>query len=264
MKSEIKKALCLALTSLLLISLAACGEEEPDPNADPLTLMTQEELIETIYALESDLESEIAQKVELQEALDARGDKEVGGNITEMSDGSKRLTFNTIDGMLSLPNAWSYPDSSLAPNTSSVNVSDSVKIETDPTWVMYLDGSTLMLSHVDGISGNITVGTLGKEGQDFKVAELQTYVQDVLLKDFPIENPTYKPLYISERQRGVDVLGLIRIDEQEAMIRCGVIGYNQLSVQYCFIYQGEQRLTYDEAIRKLLATMTIRNNQLAI
>ena len=265
MLSKVKRAIAMILVLGVVLSLAGCKkEEEVDPNADPLTLLEQPELIQMINDLNSDLEKQIAHSQELQEALDARGDKKLGSSITETSDSSKRITLTTVDSMISMPTPWAYPDSSLAPNTSSINISDTVKVETDQTWLLYLDGSSLILNHVDGISGNITVGTLGQDGQNFKVAEIQTYIQDTLFKDFPIENPVYKPLYVADKQRGVDVIGTTRIDDEAAMIRCGVIGYNTLSVQYFFVYQGEQRLTYDEAIRRLLATMTIRNNQLAI
>lgn len=260
-----KRILALILAMSMCFALSACKkEEEPDPNADPLTLLSQEELIAMVNELNEALNTETIEKGELQAALDARGDTEKGGSIIEMSDGSKRLSFTTVDDMITLPTPWAYPDSSLAPNTSSINICDIVKVKTDPTWQVYLDGSSLILNHIDGISGVITIGAIGKEGQDFKVAELQTYIQDTLFKDFPVENPNYSPLYLAEKQRGVDVVAGTRIDEDESRIRCGIIGYNTTSIQYFFIYKGEQKLIYDEAIRTLLGTMTVRNNPLAI
>ena len=61
MLSKVKRVIAMILVLGVVLSLAGCKkEEEVDPNADPLTLLEQPELIQMINDLNSDLEKQIA------------------------------------------------------------------------------------------------------------------------------------------------------------------------------------------------------------
>lgn len=270
MNKSITRVLSLTILPIMMLTLfTGCGNK--DENSDPLMQMSKEELIATIYGLQTvnqDAENELnslqEQIDELQSALDARGDVEEKGTITEMEDGTKRLTFNTVDGVITLPVEFAYPGTEMTANTSSINVNNQVKVTPGSTWTAILDGTTLKLSNIEAIAGNITVGQLNKEGEEFKVANLQEYVSTTLLEGFPCERPVWTKLFLTDRQRGVDMTCKTTIDGEPGVIRCGVIGVSGLSIQYMFVYKGEDNSTKNELVRSLLTSMTIKNNPLRI
>ncbi len=261
MSIKIKKAAILLFTLIFTISLVSCKKEE---NGDPLLNFSKEELADAINDLKAQLSTALATNEELQAALDKRGDVDVSGGIVEVEDGSKRKTFTTVDSILTLPVNFEYPGTEMTSNTSSLNVNEYVKVSPGPTWTAILDGTTLKLQNIEGIYGNITVGQLNNEGQSFRVADLQQYLKEVVLAEFPYESGVWTNLFLSERQRGVDVTLKTLIDSESAIVRCGTLGLSDLSVQYMFVYKGEESSTKNEIVRLLLSSMSIRNSQLMI
>lgn len=261
--NKIKKLTATILCLLTITSLTACkGDEDKDPLLD----LSKEELVQMIYSANQATSEALDKADELQTALDMRDNKEERGTIKEIEDGSKRRTFTTVNNTISLPVDFAYPGTEMTAEDASLNLNSSVKIlKPSPTWASVFDGTTLNLYNLEEeIAGNITVGQLTTVGQDFKVADLQDYVTNTLLVDVPYESATWTKLFLNDRQRGVDVTCKVLIDEAPAMMRCGIVGSGEISLQYMFVYKGEKDAIRDDLVRALLRNITIRNSSLSI
>lgn len=261
--NKLKNIFSLTLSIILILSLSACKKDE---DRDPLLDEDKETLVQMIHESNQALSDTLDQKDELQAALDMRQTDEEAGTIKEIEDGSKRRTFVTVDSMITLPVDFAYPGTEMTAEDASLNLNGQVKIlKPSPTWSSVFDGTTLKLyNNEEDIAGNITVGSLTDEGQEFKVAGLQDYVTNTLLVDVPYESSTWTKLFLGDRQRGVDVTCKILVDEESAIMRCGIIGSGEISVQYMFVYKGEKDAIRDDLVRALLRNITIRNNPLSI
>lgn len=255
----LKKAITLALI-IMTVGLVGCKNSSDDPlmgeskqSLVDMVNSANEELI-TCYDRISELESMLTSVSEEKGPTSA---------ITELSDGTGRKTFNTVDGMFSLPIDFKYPGSQQAPNTSSVNISEAVSIVPTSNWECKLNGTTLELSHSSGIAGTITVGSLDREAQKTQASELQGYI-DEMLSQLPIDSKKASSLFVNEIQFGVDNVSHTFIDEEDAMLRCGILGFSDVSVQYFFVYKGKQDSAKDEVVLSLIQTLKIWNSKMSV
>lgn len=258
---RVKSIIALSLALGLVVSLAGCGNDE---EKDPLLKESKQSLVEMVNSTNTELISCYERIGELEELLKSvQEEKGPTSAITEMSDGTGRRTFNTVNGTFSLPVEFKYPNSSQAPNTSSVNISEAVKITPTANWTLKLTGTTLEVSHTSGIAGTITVGYLDREAQKTMVADLQPYL-DELLSSLPIDTKKTGSLFLNDNKFGIDNISHTFMDEKDAMIRCGILGYGEISLQYFFVYTGEQDSAKDEVILSLIKTLNIWNIQLSV
>lgn len=259
---RVRKLISIILASIMMLSLAGCKKE--DPNRDPLLDESKETLVQMINDMNTDMATYLNRITELEDVL-KRVDEEKGPTsaITKLNDGTGKETFNTVDNTFTLPIEFKYPDSAQAPNTSSINISEAVKITPTSNWVCKLNGTTLELSHSSGIAGTITVGSLSRDAQKFLVTDLQPYM-DELLKELPIDSKRPSKLFLNDTQFGVDNISHTYIDQEDAMLRLGLLGYGDVSIQYVFVYKGEQDSAKDETIISLMSTVKVWNNQLSI
>lgn len=263
MRHNIRYIISGLLVLTMMFSLTSCKK---DPDADPRLEMSKEELIAQIDDVTNNWVAAMDERDELQAALDMKDNTEERGTIREIEDGSKRRTFTTVNNMITLPVDFAYPGTEMTGENASISIVSSVKInKPSPTWASVFEGTTLNLYNLEeDIAGNITVGQLTAEGQEFKVTGLQEYMEQTLLKDVPYDSSSWTKLFLSDRQRGVDVTCRVLIDEDPAMMRCGIIGTGELSVQYMFVYKGEKDAIKDDLIRSILRNISIRNNELKI
>lgn len=254
-----KRLIALALVTITILSLAGCG----DKNKDPLLSESKQSLVDMINKLNTDVVNNVIRIGELETMLKGvQGEEAPTPGITAMSDGTGRLTFNTVDGIFKLPVELKYPGSVQAPNTSCVNISDSIKVVPTTNWTCKLVGTTLEISHTSGIAGTISVGTLDREAMKTQPADLQAYLTEYF-KALPPETIKYSRLYLKNWQ-GMDAVSHTFIDEKDAMIRCGILGYGEISMQYFFTYIGEQDASKDEVILSLIKTINVWNTPLRI
>lgn len=255
-----KKVLALTLVSTALLGLTSCGNNSDDP----LMSQSKQSLVDMINSTNEELVSCYEQIDELNNLLTSVSEeKGPTSAITEMSDGTGRKTFNTVDGQFSLPVDFKYPGSQQAPNTSSINISEAVSIIPTSNWDCKLVGTTLELSHSSGIAGTISIGLLDREAQKTQASELQGYL-DEMLASLPIDSKKPSSLFVNDTLFGVDNVSHTFIDEEDAMIRCGILGFSDISVQYFFVYKGKQDSAKDEVILSLIKTMKIWNSNLSV
>lgn len=258
---KVRSIIALSLVLGLILGLTGCGNDE---DKDPLLSESKQSLVDMVNSTNAELVTCYERVAELEELLKSvQEEKGPTSAITEMSDGTGRKTFNTVNGMFSLPIEFKYPNSSQAPNTSSVNISEAVKITPTANWTCRLTGTTLELQHTSGIAGTVSVGYLDREAQKTLVADLQNHL-DEQLSALPIDTKKPSNLFLNDNKFGVDNISHTFIDEKDAMLRCGILGYGEVSLQYFFVYTGEQDSAKDEVILSLIKTLSIWNIQMSV
>lgn len=254
-------AVILALAAMTSL-LTACSKDE---NADPLLEEDKEFLVESIRMLESDVDSAYLRIEELETMLKGvQGETVKKAAITEFSDGTGRETMNSFDSIVTLPVPFEYPNSVQSYNTSAVSVSESVNIKPSSNWMVNLSGTEVQLEHTSSkISGVIKVGAIDRLAERVQVAALTEHM-NTFFSNLPPENITYKRLYVNANWMGMDASSHTFIDEEDAQLRCGMLGYGDLCVTYMFAYKGEADSSKDELILTLLQTMKIMNQELRV
>lgn len=271
MQAKFKRVVALTLCLITIFSLTSCKKE--DPNADPLLSETKETLVDMVNSLNQQIIDDATEIDRLNEKLtEVQSEQKPTPGITEMSDETGRLTFYSVDGAIQLPTELIYPGSEEASNTSKINISDSVSVIPTSNWGVKILGSRLDMTHINGIYGQISVGYLSKDARKAvevasspnKLGEYLEGYLDESFKDMQVNTKKYSRLFLNDTQYGVDATITTFVDEEDATIRCGILGYGEISLQYCFYYMGKDDAIYNEAITSLIRTITILNQQLSV
>ena len=250
-----KKLISLVGCCLLGITLVGCSN-------DPLSKLSKKELIALANQQTADLTDKDVRIEELETLL--KGVQEENGPtsaISTIDDGTGRLTFNTINGKIMFNPPFEYPNSTQASNTSSVNITDTLSISPTSNWYMVLTGTSLELSHTNGINGVIKAGSIL---ETYDRDKLQEEVMNKFFANFPPEKITYSKLFLEDQCWGIEAKLPTTVDENPAYLRCGMLGVGEQCFTYMFYYSGEQDPAKDETIVSLLKTVKMLGQQLRI
>lgn len=250
-----KRLMILTVTGLIATTLVGCSN-------DPLSKLSKKELISMANQQAADMVDKDVRIEELETML--KGVQEETGPtsaISTIDDGTGRLTFNTIDGKIVFNPAFEYPGSTQAANTSCVNITSGLSISPTNNWYMVQNGTTLELSHTQGINGVIKAGSIS-ETLDYET--LQSEVMSKFFSSFPPEKITYSKLFLDEQCWGVEAKLPTTVDSEPSYIRCGMLGLGEDCFTYMFYYSGEQDPTKDETILSLLQTVKMYGEPLRI
>ena len=252
----------LAVTSLIAISavsLVGCGKDE---EKDPLLSFSKKELIELANGQMDEIDGLYIQLDEKDELLRGIQEEEVPSSaITEMGDGTGRLTFNSFQDMITFPVPFEYPGSTQISNTASVNITQNLNIAPTTNWSMKFTGTELQLEHSSGISGVI------KAGHIRDVTDRDTMKEEVFqpfLAELPPDTVKYSKLFLDENWWGLQAMTPTFIDEEEAFLRVGMVGMGEQCFTYTFVYKGKQSAEKDETVLTLLKTVKLFNQNLRI
>lgn len=246
------KAISVILIGVLTISmLSGCSkgpskEELQSENESMLMMISENE--EQIKSLEATIES-------------LKGGDGPATAISEVSDGSGAKTFNSIGGKILFPGELQYKGASQAPNTAKLNISDRVSIAPSDNWVIQINGTTTKYSHPNGIYGTIKISTI----PEVIKADL---IEETMLKPFtdtiPHTSILNSKVYLEDIWRGMSSEMTILNNEKPAVVKCGLIGYADMAVTYCFYYEGDKDNTKTELINNLLKTVKFGELQMRI
>lgn len=251
-----KKVIALVMALVLTLTLVGCRDD------NPLKKKNKKELIELVETLVDEVESQEDRIEELEEMLKGvQEEKDPSAAISEIDDGTGRLTFNSIDGKIQFPVPFEYPGSTQAPNTSSVGITATLRVVPSNNWVTVLDGTTLELEHKSGISGIMRAGQIM---ETYDMNGLQDEVMSVFFEELPPTTVQYNRLFLDEQWWGLEAQAPTKIDNKDAQIRCGMVGLGEQSLTYIFVYQGEKDNTKDETITSLLRTVEMMGMPLRI
>ena len=174
-----------------------------------------------------------------------------------------KKTFTTVNDTIAFPSEFKYPGSTQAPNTTSLNISEAVRIKPTANWICQMDGTTLELNHSSGISGKITIGTLDREAQKLLASSLEEHMS-AWFTELPAGTIKYSRLYLKDDWFGLDATSNTNIDANPAHLRCGLLGFGDVSMQYMFVYSGDKDVAKDEVILSLIKTIEVWNIPLSV
>lgn len=260
--SKVYRKIALALAVISIISLAGCKDE----NQDPLLSESKESLVSMIHSNEETIISLNDKITELDQLLKGiQGEKVETSGIEEMDDGTGRLTFVSVDGLIKFPVEFNYPGATQATNESTrVNINETFSFKPTSNWLVKVDGASVTLYHESGISGKITAGKRDKQVQKTTLEDVKTYMNESFFSELPPEQIQYSSLFIDGTEFGWDAQSHTFIDSKDARLRCGLLGYSDQSLQYFFVYGGEQDSAKDEVIISLLNTVSAWNKAISI
>lgn len=260
-----KRTIAAMLAIVMTFGLCACGTSG-DKEEDPLQSQSKKELIEYAHQLEKDSEASYNRITELEEMLKGiQGEDVKPSGITSFSDGTGRETLNSVDSIVKLPVPFEYPGSVQYFNDSTLNVSAHVSIKPSSNWVAILNGTQVEIEHTSShISGVIKVSGIDKQSTTRMMADDLKEYMNSFFSEMPPEQISYSRLYVESDYMGMDAKSHTFIDEQDAMIRCGLVGFGDICVSYFFAYKGEDDPSKDELILNLLQTMQLYNKSLRV
>lgn len=259
MVNKNKKSYILALVGLITaLAITGCGDNEDKEYKD----MSKEELIEVIGELESKnskLFSDNANYKKTLEVLSSTGS--TSPSISVMSDGSGNLTFNTYDSKMIFPSTFVYPDTTEISANTSIVLSDNFSVSPSSGWITKLNGASLELEHSNGVSGLIKVGQIKKLYDANKIKE------DAVMPWFEgitKETVVYSDIFVNKRMWGTQAKTPIYIDGEKAYLKAGMFGLGNYSVQYVFVYRGENDASKDEIVDAVLNSMKLLGLEVSI
>lgn len=257
-----KIAMALCMVSLLSIGLAGCSNSD-----NPLMSKSKKELVELVGQYEQRINDLNTQVQDLTKQVEGtRGEVVESAAIREFADGTGRLTLTSVNDIVTLPTPFEYPYSSQASNSSAIEIGENIKIRPTGNWIVRVDGTKVELQHEDsGITGVITIGNTDQVNLDNAVSasDLTEYM-NTFFESLPPSEITYQRLYINNDWFGMDARTSTYVDEKDARLRCGMLGYGEVCLTYLFAYSGEENSANEETILTLLQTLTVYDNQLRI
>lgn len=240
-----KMAVFVGVISLILL-VVGCQKSD-----DPLMNMKKEELVQMVKDQSAELAEKDDRIAELEDLVKAlQGSKEAAtSTISVLKDG--RSTFNSIKGQIFLPENFEYPGSTQAPNTSSVNITNTLRLSITYNWMIRLSGTMLELEHSDGIYGIMKAGYI----DEMQTPESLKLYMESFFEKIPKESIQYSKLFLEDQWWGMEAKVKTLIDQEEAYLRCGMIGFSNQSLIYMFCYSGERNDTKEEAIINILSSV---------
>lgn len=181
--------------------------------------------------------------------------------IDYVGDGTNQLTFKSVDSKIIFPASFQYPASEQVAASGSINIVNEVSTTPGSNWITKLTGSTLELEHSSGISGIIKVGGIGTL---YDAEQLQSDVLQPWFESIPESSVTYQDIFIDRVKFGSQAITPTMIDSENAVLRCGMVGYGANSVTYVFVYRGAQDLTKDESILNVINSISINGVSLTV
>lgn len=181
--------------------------------------------------------------------------------IDYIGDGTNQLTFKSVDSKIIFPASFQYPASEQVAASGSINITNDVSLSTGANWITKLTGSTLELEHSSGISGIIKVGGVTEL---YNAEQLQSDVLEPWFETLPESSVTYQDIFINAVKFGSQAITPTMIDSENAVLRCGMVGYGASSVTYVFVYRGAQDVTKDESVLNIINSIKINNTNLTV
>ncbi|MEM4385419.1 MAG: hypothetical protein QXD03_02590 [Candidatus Anstonellales archaeon] len=238
----------LGVIICLTIVFSGCGKKED------LYKLSKDELVKKVENQKVEIETYTARIKELEELLaGVTEEKDKIPAISDIGDGTGRLTFNSIEGKIKFKQPLQYPKSTQAPKTSSIEVTEGISIEPSKNWLIKIDGNTIELNHVLGVVGVIKAGQV-------KIPSSEKVIQEELskfFKEIPPAEVVYNRLFIKDKCWGLEGKAPTRINKEKAYIRCGMFGFGKKTIVYMFVYNGDRNDEKEEAIISLLNTFKV-------
>lgn len=271
----------VAVLMLSLLVIGGCGEKA-DPN-DPYATMSKGELLDSCRQLSEEVKVTTTQLDSLKEAVAGAGISiENSPSIEDIGDGTGRMTFKAVDGVITFDSEFVYPESAEAANTSSINISKNISCKPYQNWTVQQKGVVTELNHASGVVGKITVGSLqgasgmyevteeqewnGESGQQITVDSLQSKVAEPWFNSLAnVGDVQYSRLYLESQWVGVQGSTTTLVNGTESHIVAGMFkGTADESCQYVFMYVGTFDSLKEEYMANLIRSIQVQEISLLV
>jgi hypothetical protein len=281
-----KKVVALMLlVTIVGTSLVGCGAKaNSDEEASPYDSMSKKELLASCKELESELDEAYSDYDELQSAVTGAGlISDNLPNITDIGDGTNRLTFQTVDDVITFNSDFVYPESTEAANTSDVEVSENLSFKPYENWYIQQKGSTTELYHLANISGKVSIGNIENSSGMYYVTEEEnsnygwndTSLTPEIIKErvvgpwlkglANVGDIQYSELYLDTTVVGIQAKTTTLVDGQEAHIKVGMFDTRRgEACQYVFLYEGAYDSLKEEHEDLLIHSFQVGENKLLV
>lgn len=252
-----KKIVSVILTTVMVLSMTACGSDPSDP-----TTWSKQELLSNYTSLQANFDSLAEDLDNLQIMYDALAESNPTSAISYVGDGTgTRLTFNSADSKIIFPDSFKYPESEQISANGSIEIVQNISVTPGNNWVCKLNGASLELEHSTGISGVIKIGRIQSM---YDKSLLQDEVLAPWFSNVPSSTLVYNKIFLGNEMQGVQATTPTTIDSEDAYLRAGILGYGNYSVTYIFVYRGNQDSTKDESILSVLNSIEITGSKLSV
>ena len=277
-----RKLVALLMIGVVVMSVGGCGKTS-DENVSPYDGMSKSELKQICEERDAEIVEVTQSYNELQEAVTGAG--LISSNepvITDIGDGTGRMTFNTIDGQVEFKSTLEYPNSYEPANTSGVMLSKNMTCKPYENWLIQQVGCTTEMYHTSGVNCKIVVGTLEGSDKYYTLTEDEKWegVQATQITPNSVKERTlepwlkelanvgdirYKHIYLNNNILGVHAETTTMVDSQEAHIIVGMLntGGNE-SCTYLFLYTGEYDTLKEEYINNLISSIQIGGERILV
>lgn len=258
-KKVIKRALSVILIGVLTCSMfTGCNKTEDGD----LSKLSKDELIEKCnYYLScyTDTMIQLDDAKMLIEQL--QGYSSTGPSFSAMTIENDKLSFNSYDGKIIFPSEFGYPGAKETAASTSISLTNKVKVNPGPSWIMKLSGSTLELEHTTGVSAMIKIGEFNElyNRDNLKEEVLAPWFEQV-----KTGGVKYASIFVSGDYWGEQAQTPIQIDGEDAYLVCGIVGFAETSITYIATYRGEQDATKDGIINALINSIELAGNALVV
>jgi hypothetical protein len=245
---KIRKLIVIAMVIALMTSSLGCkGKSKAD---------IQNELDEAIFML-----NQSETKVQsLETALKALNGNNSGSEISEIEI-KDNSAFMEVSNMLVFKSPFIYMGAIDAASDGYVNITKNVALMPSSNWEIRFSGPGIELSHPSGIGGTIKVGRITNVIQP---ADLAKSVIDPFLTKLSPSNISYGDIFIGDTFWGKSCIAKIGTQEEPYMILLGTLGIGTSSVNYIFMYSGENDNTKNELVEMLLSTLRVNGSAVTV
>lgn len=256
-----KKIVSIAM-ALMVTTLSLAGCSSGDPN--DINSLSKKELIARYQGLETNYNELAANYSSLDNMYKALStEDQPSAAISTVGDGTTgQLTFNSVDSKIIFPSSFGYPEAKTKQADGKIDIVSNVSIAPGSNWVTQFNGTTLNLEHSSGISATVKVASFDQA--TLSAEQLQSDVLEQWFINVPKGNITYTKIFVNNSEFGVQAVTPTMISSENAVLRCGMLGYQNYAVTYIIVYRGEQDMTKEESIVSLLNTIKIMNNPINI
>ncbi len=259
-KKIISLLLIITVTSMSI--LTGCGKQETGNEEKALEDMDKDEIIVEYNTLKDKYYNAILENESLNDML-KKLDTEAnnGPSVAVMSDGSGNLSLNTYTSKMIFPNEFAYPKATEIAANSKIDIVQSVSISPNDNWITKIKAASVEMEHTTGVEGIVK---LGYTEELYKKENLKAEVIEPWFKGISNNTVVYSNIFLDGVMWGTQASAEIFINEEQAQLVCGMLGFSNTSLVYIFVYRGAKDANKDEAIKSILNTISMYGHKLTV
>lgn len=235
-KLRLKRKSKWLLTTLLVSSLvlSACGGKKEEE------LKAQ---IESLQRINAELESKIAQGQE----------KSYASSLITV-EGSGTQEYVTIDNLIKFPRDVGVKDTEDDVANSLLRVGTVFSFSPSNNWEVKINGAEAHFSHPQKVWGTVKAIKVSRNVYDNPGVQESLDGVNNFLQGQPINNTTFRRIYMADYHRGYLARGEMIVDKREYVVNVGSLVYGDYGVLFLFVYEDNKSGVQQELIDLLITS----------